>query len=308
MNKLIFLICGVLITMSPTLSFAKVSKKVWCKDRYLNQVEQKYGTIYTPTEEIVAEKGYIYSTLGAIALQKDNKPNADYTFVLPNNVEQIDHISAENSEPAKKSGFEARTFIIKDEISKRPKELVIAFTGSNQLIKDWIMTDFGWSEKQYEDAKNYVKAMRLKANIDTTNPLKVVVTGYSLGGALAGHVTKDPETTHYIHEAWLFNPSFRLKIANYDRDPRFWLGTTRKDMLKLFSSKKFLNIFPDNQRFTDAFLISSGRVYAHFRWTFTRNMLWAADLKFFKDGYSDDKNPAFQIIQKANFDKKCKTR
>jgi hypothetical protein len=101
-NKLIFLICGVLITMSPTLSFAKVSKKVWCKDRYLNQVEQKYGTIYTPTEEIVAEKGYIYSTLGAIALQKDNKPNADYTFVLPNNVEQIDHISAENSEPAKK--------------------------------------------------------------------------------------------------------------------------------------------------------------------------------------------------------------
>jgi hypothetical protein len=37
-------------------------------------------------------------------------------------------------------------------------------------------------------------------------------------------------------------------------------------------------------------------------------MLWAADLKFFKDGYSDDKNPAFQIIQKANFDKKCKTR
>ena len=297
---------GTSIAMCSTFSSAKVSNKVWCKERYLHLVEKEHGRIYTQTEENVAKRGYIYSTLAAIALQKNNKPNADYTFALPNNVEQIDHISAENNKSAKKSGFEARTFIINDEISKRPKELVIAFTGSNQLIKDWIMTDFGWSEKQYEDAKNYVKAMRLKANIDTTNPLKVVVTGYSLGGALAGHVTKDQETTHYIQEAWLFNPSFRLKIANYDRDSRFWLGTTRKDMLKPFSSKKFINIFPENQRFTDGFLISSGRVYAHYRWTFARNILWAADLKYFHEG--NPNNPAFQIIKDANFEKKCKTK
>lgn len=297
---------GTSIAMCPILSFAEVSTKVWCKERYLDLVEQEHGRIYTPTEENVAKRGYIYSTLGAIALQKDNKPNADYTFVLPNNVVQIDHISAENSKSAKKSGFEARTFIVKDEVSKRPKELVIAFTGSNQLLKDWIMTDFGWSENQYEDAKNYVNAMRLKANIDTTNPLKVVVTGYSLGAALAGHVAKDPETMHYIQEAWLFNPSFRLKITNYDKDSRFWLGTTRKDMLKPFSSKKFLNIFPELQQFTDGFLISSGRVYAHYRWTFARNILWAADLKFFKENNLD--NPAFQIIKDANFEKKCKKK
>lgn len=292
-NTLLLLITSM--TACSTLDSMGVKGKVWCKERYLDKQDQ-LEKIYSPTEENFAQKGFIYSTLGAVALQNDNDPNPDFHFNLPGYIEQIDHVE-------KSSGFEVKSFIIKDKVTDKPLELVIAFTGSNQFAKDWLITNFGVSKEQYFDARNYVKTLMIREEIKAANLSKVVVTGYSLGGAIAGYVAKNPETSNYINEVWLFNPSPRLKTDNRDLDYRFWLGSTTKDALRLARGPNFLRIFPKEQRATDFFLVSSNSIYAHYRWVAARNMLWAADLKYFKDGYPN--NPAMEIIQLGNF-KVCK--
>lgn len=292
-STVLLLVTG--LTACSTFDSLGVKGKVWCKERYLDK-QDKIQRVYTDTEENFAQKGFIYSTLGAISLQKDDDPNPDFQFNLPKYIQQIDHVK-------KKSGFEVKSFIIKDKTTHKPLELVIAFTGSNQVVKDWLLTDFGVSTKQYSDALTYVKEIMNRQDIKDYHLRKVVVTGYSLGGAISGYIAKNPETSKYINEAWLFNPSPRLKTHDRDLDSRFWLGSTTKDALRLARGQNFLKIFPQDHRATDFFLVSSNSIYAHYRWVAARNILWAADLKYFKDGYPN--NPAMEFIQLGNF-KVCK--
>lgn len=284
---------GTSIAMSPTFSFAKEYGKFWCKERYLDKRPKPFLEV----EEEFARKGYIYALLSSIAMQKDDdEPPIYRDFKLPNYVKKIDHRMTD-------SGFEAKTFIYKNQETQK-NELVIAFTGSNQLIKDWVITNIIGAKKQYQDGQNYVKDMLDREDVKKENFDKVVVTGHSLGGALAGHVAKNPETKEYINEAWLFNPSFRIKSDNYAQEPNFWLGTTTKDIVGWLRFQRFKKIFPSDHQSTDLYLVKSNPIYAHSRWVTTRSILWTADLKYFKDG--NPNNPAIKIIEEANFDKACK--
>ena len=106
-----------------------------------------------------------------------------------------------------------------------------------------------------------------------------MVTGFSLGGALAAHVTKDKRTRRLVTQAWLFNPSPKTYADNrYDK--RIWIGTLRGEALHLLRNRFMETVWPGIRRIgapsdqdaEDYYLISAFPIYGHYRWALTRNM------------------------------------
>ena len=271
LQKLLRLCCAgtalMLLNACQTVPFEKGA--IWCNDPL------KYG----PNDPFdrphldVARRGYLYVLAAAYVLQKNSDEDHDHWFVLPSRMKEVDHPQRDSS------GFEVRTFELRSKPDdKEPSEIIIAFTGSNDSA-DWILTNLLFSRAQYELASDYVEetAKRYSGK-------RIVVTGFSLGAALAGHVTKSDRTRNFVSETWLFNPSPKL-YANNKYDKRIWIGALRGEMLQVIRSRPFELLWPGinrigapwQQNAQDYYLISAFPIYGHYRWALTRNILFVAD-------------------------------
>ncbi|MFN3014304.1 lipase family protein [Vibrio coralliilyticus] len=243
---------------------------IWCNEplKYTPNT-----THFDRTHIEVARRGYIYALAGAFVLQTNSDESKDHWFELPERMTVVDKPERH------KSGFEVGTFELREEITDaKPSEVIIAFTGSNDKA-DWVWTNIWFSQTQYDLASEYLK----KVHSEYPNT-RIVVTGYSLGGALAGHVTKEEKTSALVDEAWLFNPSPKL-YANDNYDERIWVGAVRGEALQYVRTWPFETFWPGinkigapwQQNAQDYYLISAFPVYGHYRWTLVRNILFVAD-------------------------------
>ena len=281
----------------PVAEVAVGRESIWCNERYLPKLDAR-GAVINSLHQTVAANGYLYALLGAYALQQDNPEGQQHFFELPDRVNMITGLHQQDSA----SGFEATSFEVADLVNpKHLREIVIAFAGSNDDA-DW-RTNFYFDKTQYDQAIAYVQ--RINAHYPG---VPIAVTGYSLGGALAVHVTKNAATAHLIYAAWVFNPSPKT-WADSSINPKIWQAATSDDILKIARLRIFqflpgvANIgAPINQRAENYYLIESNPVHAHFRWALARNILHSADLALWK--LSNGKittTEALEILQKSRF-------
>lgn len=264
-----FLALAVLSGCS-TLSYEKGA--IWCNE----------PLVYVPPEARhfddrhldVARRGYMYALAGAHVLQGNTEEDKHHWFGLPPRLQREGPVQDDRS-----TGFSAATYkLYKNAGDADPEQIIIAFKGSDDRV-DWIFVNLLFDQRQYEQARDFTK--RIKQEYPTT---PIIVTGFSLGGALAGHVTKHEETTALVTQAWLFNPSPKLYTHNrYDK--RIWVGALRGEILNPVRSRAMQFIWPGVNRIgapasqdaQDYYLISSFTVGGHYRWVLTRNILFVAD-------------------------------
>lgn len=269
--------------------------KIWGAERVV--VDGDFHNKYLKASKL----GYIYALAGALILQKDNKEGREHYFAPLDRLHWIDSLYVND----KATGFEATTFeLFEDNKSQVPSEVVIAFAGSNDA-KDWIQNLSPLSIRQYQQAVAYVKRVKATPRYATI-PLKV--TGYSLGGALAVHVTKNPETSEFVKEAWAFNPSPKI-YAEGNSDERIWLAAHRGEALSIFRTAPF-RILPgvsfigatDEHTADDFYLIKTNLIYGHYRWVLPIQMLHVADFALLKDGGSTTgTTEPLEILKRTNF-------
>ncbi|MNM98664.1 hypothetical protein D3C81_1112000 [compost metagenome] len=139
---------------------------------------------------------------------------------------------------------------------------------------------------------------------------RLVVTGISLGGALAVHVTKNPATSALISETWAINSSPRT-YADSERDKRIWsvasdkeaLTWSRKPGFHPYAGWGLIKGDPDHSA-QDFNLIDSNLFYAHYRWGIARQMLFVADYKLSKRGSVNEWTEPLAILHNSKF-KSC---
>ena len=286
----------------PSREVAVGAESVWCNQRYLPKLDAQ-GAVIDRLHQSVAMNGYLYALLGAYALQKDNREGEEHFFELPARVKIAPRLHQHNVN----SGFEANTFEIYDLVNPvHLREIVVAFNGSDEDT-DWL-TNFSLDKAQYEQALSYVQ------DVSSKYPgVPIAVTGYSLGGALAVHVTKNAATAHLIYLAWVFNPSPKT-WADSSINPKIWQAATSDDILKIARLPIFHFLpgvaaigTPINQQAENYYLIESNPVHAHFRWALARNILHSADLALWKasNGALGHSEP-LEILQRSRF-KACPT-
>lgn len=242
---------------------------IWCNE----PLKYEPGVHFDRPHLEVARRGYLYALAAAYTLQDNSDEDRDHWFKLPPRMKEVDR------PPRDSSGFEVRTFELRTtQADEDPSEVIVAFTGSNDRA-DWVSTNLFFSRAQYELASSYLEQIVVRY------PSKrIVVTGFSLGGALAGHVTKSDRTSSLVSEAWLFNPSPKL-YANDKYDKRIWIGALRGEVLHLIRSRPFELLWPGidkigapwGQDAKDYYLISAFPIYGHYRWALVRNILFVAD-------------------------------
>ncbi len=242
---------------------------IWCND----PLKYEPGTHFDQPHLEVARRGYLYVLAAAYVLQQNDDEGKAHWFDLPARMKAVD------KPPRDKSGFEVQTFELRGNASDvTPVEVIVAFVGSNDSA-DWISTNLFSSRAQFDLARAYV--MRISARYPNT---RLVVTGFSLGGALSAHVTKHPETKSLVSAAWLFNPSPKFfGPSNYDK--RIWIGALRGEALHLIRSRPMEMFWPGvgrlgapwQQDAEDYYLLSAFPIYGHFRWALARNVLFVAD-------------------------------
>lgn len=263
----------------------QLAASVWCNDRYLTNRENP-REVAADRERELAEEGYLYAVLGSRVLQRRGERERHY-FGLPTRVTE--------SEPTRyASGFEARTYRVFDREGGELQEVVVAFAGTRlSSVRDW-MTNLSLVEpKQYRQAREYVKSVAMEYPT-----IRLVATGYSLGGALAAHVAKRPETENLVAAAWVFNPSPRIWAAGAETD-KLRQFCARKEVLSLFrwralrwlpgfASIGATSLYSSN----DHYLVRGNRLFMHSRYVLTRDVLHIADLQLWlKNGKSSEAEP-----------------
>lgn len=278
-----FLLLSVALSGCGTIFYKSREKgAIWCNDP-LTYAEGKH---FDDPHMEVARRGYIYALAAAYVFQDNvdkrkaaREEDRNHWFELPKRMKEI----KPRSHGA--SGFEAATFELReDPEDKDPSEVIVAYVGSNDAA-DWISTNLFFSTTQYILAREYLYRVAL-----IYPGRKFVVTGFSLGAALAGHVTKDAGTGPLVAQAWLFNPSPKL-YADDKYDKKIWVGALRGEALRILRTRPFELFWPGinrigahwEQNAQDYYLISAFPIYGHFRWALTRNILFVADYAHLQD-------------------------
>ncbi|ESK54886.1 lipase family protein [Acinetobacter tjernbergiae] len=310
----------ILITISIAVSGCSLIAperldKYWCNEPYLKENSKQFG----PDELVAARKGYMYVTAAALALQGNNEEDKNHWIEIPKRLEPIQLQSIDKNQPYKikgPKGFEARAFLLHDK--KQPDQieaLVIAYTGSqmDDFKNDWYLADFKGDMSQYNQARELLKTL----STQYPHVHKIVVTGFSLGGALAAHVALHPDTSKYVSEVWTFNPSGRIHdlrtkaekraMANSkERDPRFWLVANYSEAVRYTRSLTAHYIFgfdwipaPKDQFVNKVELYKTNPIQGHFRYILFRDLMWAAELdaRINKAEY----NEPLEILRKTHF-------
>jgi hypothetical protein len=268
----------------------------WCNEPFL-----PVDTVqFSPQEVAAARKGYMYVSAAAIVLQRATTEDHDHWMELPKRLDPVD------ATKYGKGGFEARTFkLIKEPGSPQVESIVVAFTGSNGW-DDWLLTNFLTDKRQYNQAREYLKSMA-----NRFPGQRIVVTGFSLGGGLAVHVTKHPETSALVSETWAFNPSGKTWVPG-NEDKRIWLIAnsqeaaryTRSDWVQWLPGVNYVGA-PDEQFQNQFELYRSNAIFAHYRYVLLRNVLFAAEQDIRKQNVPGSKNEPAEILSNMRF-KSCK--
>ncbi|QKL01300.1 hypothetical protein GEV39_07705 [Pseudomonas sp. NY5710] len=275
---------------------------VWCNDRYLEHRNWDAQT------EDAATRGYMYGLAAALTLQGDrsDKSSRAHWFTDPSNLRPLEP-------PGKKdwSGFEAATFVHKPRDSRQPEEIIIAFTGSNDF-RDWATNFDPFATRQYDLAVAYTKKQLSDPQVQGK---RVVLTGISLGGALAVHVLKVSGLEPFISEVWAINPSPKIYsklAASESMKKKTWLAYSSGEALSALRSPWFSwlptmgTIEPGKGQTAVFELVDSNGIYAHYRWGAARQMLWIADSRLSK-GHKDQWTEPLEIIAHSCF-RSCLTQ
>lgn len=267
----------------------------WCGERFLKEGVNHFGY----KEENAAKRGYIYVLAAALALQKKNVEEEGHWFYKPDRMQIIDA-----PEPTK-SGFQVITFLVKPLTSNGEDEIVVAFTGSDQVV-DWVKTNVQRRQTQFDEARRYIIHI---STFPQVRGKKIIVSGISLGGGLAVYVTKNELTSNYIKQAWAINSS-PVTYASDKIDKRIWNIFSDGEILSSIRNLKTLLLFkgvnkigaPDDQTAKDFVLVKSNSIYAHFRWVITREVLFVADYALTNRGTLRNKDTEpLQILRRSSF-------
>ncbi len=248
----------------------KLSEKgpVWCNEAYPAVAKRAK---YAPSTRDLSYKGYPYVTAAALALQKDSEEDKDHWIDIPHSFRQI------HSVHDRSSGFEAKIFEYTPPNPKKKNELIIAFTGSNEIWNDWIATNFLGSQTQYYQANDLVQKFAPKYK---ENGYRIIASGFSLGGALAIHATY--KTKDLIDETWALNPS-PITWIDGEEDARLHVLSTDKEILKNDRAQpdqpqhgRYTIRAPENQVGQDFYAIKSTSIFSHFRYVLFRDVLHTA--------------------------------
>jgi len=136
-----------------------------------------------------------------------------------------DEIKSVTRDPREESGFAYVLFDRSDTPDGPPVERVIAFRGSDIAWSDWVHGNFG--KEQYAQAQALYEAQKKAAGVP------VVVTGHSLGGALAMQVSIDNPGA----DAYVFNTSPRYTVPAEPNDNVRLAIKERGDVLDLVRSR-----------------------------------------------------------------------
>lgn len=245
---------------------------IWCNDPLV--YDPPHGKHFDARHLNVARHGYLYALAGAHVLQGESEMDLQHLFRLPPRLKRQGPTRDDRA-----SGFAASTYeLFKHENDAKPEQVIIAFDASNDVI-DWILVNILFDQRQYALARDFTRQVH-----EHYQGTPIIVTGYSLGGALAGHVAKHEQTRELVTQAWLFNPSPKL-YTNNRYEKKIWIGALRGEFLSPARGAVVRAIWPGVNRIgapasqdaQDYYLISSFTVGGHYRWVLARNILFVAE-------------------------------
>jgi hypothetical protein len=238
----------------------------------------------------MSKSAYEYAVIALLPLQKEGV-DTNFNFDIPENVEHLIEFDSDKIEGMSGFGFAAKSYLLTK--SDGSVELVISYNGSDSIL-DYLAQNFSIFLFQNKYARKYLEFVvnRKPDGID-----RVVVTGYSLGGGLAAHVTKYPSKySSAINQAWLFNPSPRIGDVNSNIDDRIYLLSTEYEVLNKLNREKLGA--SDQHTMKTYNLIKSSSIYNHYRWVLAREVLQYADAAYwYDDNFTEDESPAMKILR-----------